>query len=694
MARKHTIPSSADIVPDVLKSRKQWVNWKYERKEDGSETKIPYVPFCNERSSSTDPSRWGTFEEAYETSQKIERGIGYVITSDDNITGIDLDDVIGHDGSIVPWVADIIAHNETYAEVSPSGSGIRIFALSDGSSHAEIEHNEGIEIYHSHRFLTITGNVLPGVPTDIKSAPKTLSAIRARMKSYKSASTVTAKSDPVRGTLNNGKMPYEEIKELLDYVSAASLHRMDWLKIVFAIHSETGGSSEGMNIADAWSSNDKRYKSGEVASIWNKSSPNRGVTIASLVKEAKDNGANVSEIARKHRPAQMATYRWDMPSSSNDWVSNNFGEGEHKASSVFDALPGLWIHEAKVSRTSDYLIKNIIGRSELAMIYGPSHTGKTYVTIDLAYNIATGNSVLGQRVRQAPVLYLSAEGGISTINRLVAVRNKYNDDTDDSQLYFVHEALNIYGNEEDMDKIRAAIDYAEEHIGKRFGLIVVDTLSRSTPGMDENSGVDTTKFIDMMDTLRNSSGCTILLVHHTGKDASQGARGHSSLRGAVDTELMLTINNEDPDNPHRVLKLAKSRNGSLTDTSFRFDLDSVDLGVDDEGDSIESAVVRWETYSESVSDSYNVYTDNGGVDPEIIESFKTMVNEAPEDNPYTMSKVGRYIVRALSKHIIEKTGKGNQRSLEGFSRKIIEDWIDRGELLKDGSALYFKTKDK
>src|SRR5690606_13091125 len=71
-------------------------------------------------------------------------------------------------------------------------------------------------------------------------------------------------------------------------------------------------------------------------------------------------------------------------------------------------------------------------------------------------------------------------------------------------------------------------------------LIVIDTLARSIVGVDENSAKDMGGVIKHLDQLRRATGSTILLVHHTGKDASAGARGSSALRAAMDTELEVT----------------------------------------------------------------------------------------------------------------------------------------------------------
>ena len=73
-------------------------------------------------------------------------------------------------------------------------------------------------------------------------------------------------------------------------------------------------------------------------------------------------------------------------------------------------------------------------------------------------------------------------------------------------------------------------------LGMPVGLIVIDTLSRVMAGGNENAPEDMGALVRNIDRLRDETGGAVLLVHHSGKDLSRGARGHSLLRAATDTE--------------------------------------------------------------------------------------------------------------------------------------------------------------
>ena len=98
-------------------------------------------------------------------------GVGLVLTAEDDLTGIDLDDCITDSGSRTPLAAEIIGYGESYAEVSPSGEGIRIF-IRGKIERALKDHATGVEVYSTGRYLTVTGNQVDGTPSEIRLAPR------------------------------------------------------------------------------------------------------------------------------------------------------------------------------------------------------------------------------------------------------------------------------------------------------------------------------------------------------------------------------------------------------------------------------------------------------------------------------------------------------------------------------------------
>jgi hypothetical protein len=119
----------------------------------------------------------------------------------------------------------------------------------------------------------------------------------------------------------------------------------------------------------------------------------------------------------------------------------------------------------------------------------------------------------------------------------------------------------------------------------RADLIVIDTLAQVTPGANENASEDLGKALDQCAGIHRATGATVLLVHHSGKDASKGARGWSGVRAAADAEL------EVERGAGRVLRTTKQKDGD-DNGEWGFELEVVNIGVDEDGDPITSCIVK------------------------------------------------------------------------------------------------------
>ena len=149
-------------IPQFLKDTDQFCNWKYELL-DGNQTKVPYTPGTTRKANVNYPSTFTAFDTA--ASATGYDGIGIRVHG--RIVGIDLDHCI-ENGTLLPWAQEIVDRFAmTYIEVSPSGTGIRIFCLlPDGFTYDTKTYyikKGNVEVYipgHTDRFLTVTGNAL------------------------------------------------------------------------------------------------------------------------------------------------------------------------------------------------------------------------------------------------------------------------------------------------------------------------------------------------------------------------------------------------------------------------------------------------------------------------------------------------------------------------------------------------------
>jgi hypothetical protein len=195
-----------------------WVAWEYVLK-NGRWTKPPRDPRTGRGASVSDPQSWATFDVALAGMERHGLdGVGLVLTAEDDLTGIDLDDCITDPGSRTPLAAEIIGYGESYAEVSPSGEGIRIFirgkierAIKDGAT--------GVEVYSTGRYLTVTGNQVDGTPSEIRPAPRTLGKLTA----------IVGRAREAKRPKSNGKV-HAAGADFFANVNAEALDRLnDWV---------------------------------------------------------------------------------------------------------------------------------------------------------------------------------------------------------------------------------------------------------------------------------------------------------------------------------------------------------------------------------------------------------------------------------------------------------------------------------
>jgi primase-polymerase (primpol)-like protein len=201
-------------IPAELREIPQWVCWRYEWREDkqgkGRWTKVPLDPKTGRLAKSTDPATWGTFQQAlaYYHSGKAD-GIGFVFAPDDPFAGVDLDDCRNPDTqTIEPWAAEIVARLKSYAEVSPSGTGVKAFLR--GEVPADGHRKGQVEIYDRGRYFAVTGRQLPDAPAIVKRRPKALAQLHDRLfaPSISSDGTVSAtliSNSEAPATLLSGK---------------------------------------------------------------------------------------------------------------------------------------------------------------------------------------------------------------------------------------------------------------------------------------------------------------------------------------------------------------------------------------------------------------------------------------------------------------------------------------------------------
>lgn len=176
--------------PDELKRLKQWV--VYEAKSRGindKPTKIPKNPRTLRNASTSDPTSWGTYQEAAKAckANPTLNGIGVVLTEHDEYTGVDLDGVIcKKSGDLSDTALEIVSTLGSYTEISPSGTGLHVIVRAKLPPNGN--RRGSVEMYDQGRFLTFTGDVYKG-HTKIAANQTGVDTVHARWIHRKATST-------------------------------------------------------------------------------------------------------------------------------------------------------------------------------------------------------------------------------------------------------------------------------------------------------------------------------------------------------------------------------------------------------------------------------------------------------------------------------------------------------------------------
>ena len=228
----------------------------------------------------------------------------------------------------------------------------------------------------------------------------------------------------------------------------------------------------------------------------------------------------------------------------------------------------------------EWLVDDVLPEQGVAVMYGAPGCGKSFLAFDMACAIAEGLDWFGHHVHKpAPVVYVALEGEAGYKLRKKAWEARHGRPLPANmrivlQPFALTSAKDVYD-------LAAAIKEALPE----GGAVMIDTLNRASPGMDENTSEGMGLVIDACKILHRLINGMVMLVAHSGKDESKGVRGHSSLPGAVDASILVS---RDGNARSWTLKKAKDGEDGLTKA---FALDVVQLGFSARGKALTSCVV-------------------------------------------------------------------------------------------------------
>lgn len=548
-------------VPDGLKSRAQWVLWRYTQ-VDGKPRKVPYTA-SGAHASHADPKTWATFDAAVKAMARYD-GIGFVFTADDPYVGIDLDHCYDTQGTLKAWAVDLVRmaqESECYIERTPSGQGLHIIGIGKLPGHGRKVTQIGedktgaIEVYDQLRYFTVTGD-----QTDLGDADGDASTILQWLwKSYGLKDDAEAHVEPGVAVADS-----EADRVALSLLERASAEfRALWLDMYDVNRHGTDRSAVRFSFLCQLAM--KLSTAGVPQTV----AMLRAVALRAPFIKSEMSSARGQKWPRL--ADSECTRAWA-------WVKDNVQAAPKTASVAADLLLDVQQLSARYKAMS-WAVKGIIPASSIGIVFGASGTFKSFIALDYALHRAYGFPWLGRKTKQGIPVYIAAEGGAGLMRRIEAWHRLRGMDWTQCPMRVVIVPLSLA---QQASALRAAIDA----IGLVPSDIIVDTLSQTFDG-DENENKAIAAFLRTLGTeLREPYGSTVLVVHHVGHAATERPRGASAL--IANSDFLFGVF-RDESAMLATFECVKQKDSERPETTV-FDMRTVALGSDEDGEPITSLV--------------------------------------------------------------------------------------------------------
>ena len=259
-------------------------------------------------------------------------------------------------------------------------------------------------------------------------------------------------------------------------------------------------------------------------------------------------------------------------------------------------------------------VRGVLPAVGLAGLYGPSGCGKSFLALDMAAAVAEGGRWFDCRVVAAPVVYAALEGEAGFKLRVQAWEAHMGRKLP-AGLRMVLQSFKLTAPE-DVRDLAAVVPAG--------AVVFLDTLNRAAPTVDENSSKDMGEILEAAKRLQTLTAGLVVLIHHTGKDASKGLRGHSSLIAALDAAIEVSRDGE-----RRDWTVTKAKDGQDGD-AHPFKLQVETLAIDEHGDPVTSCVVM---IDHAASDVRAVRLPQGGNQKLVLDALRPMFKAGETGKP-------------------------------------------------------------
>jgi hypothetical protein len=484
-------------VPSNVRQFKQWLVWRFEssREQGKKPLKVPYYVSGQKRfgvqGSPEDRNALVTFDQAVAALRSnLWTGIGFAFVPGSKVNAVDLDNCV-RAGEIIPEVKELIREASTYAEVSPSGNGVRLLMFGDLASRKAI-HPDGynVELFGESGYVTVTGNRLNG--DDVEECPPDVKAKLLRWASNAENEAARPRLEQL-DTVKQRDPVYQRLR-------AQNMVKREFMdgrvSIVCPFASEhTSGSGDSDTVY--FPPNTLGYAHGHFKCLH------------SHCAERTD-----GEFSRA-LGMQTVDFTALLREQSGPIVN---------AAEFVDA----W-------RQTEYVVKSLVQRGHMVSLTGHSNAGKTAIAIRMAVCVALGLPFGKHKTKQGRVVYFAGENADDIRCRLIAISQDMGTPMADlaSWLFIVPLAfpLSEYGAQ------------IREHVDKLgdLSLVIVDTRAAYAGAQDENDNMQALQDARAVRDLMAGPGkpAALVLNHppHRAEPENLKPRGGSSYWGELDGNM-------------------------------------------------------------------------------------------------------------------------------------------------------------
>jgi archaellum biogenesis ATPase FlaH len=324
----------------------------------------------------------------------------------------------------------------------------------------------------------------------------------------------------------------------------------------------------------------------------------------------------------------------------------------------------------------DWLIKNIIERGSMNLLFGESGAGKSLFALDWAFCIGNGINWHNHKVKQAAqVIYIAGEGHRGLTLRMKALSQKYNEQPEN--IFFSQRSVNLLDEAEAL-----AITKIVDDMSINPSIIFIDTLHRNMIG-DENKSDDMAKFLKCIELLISKTGCAVMLVHHSGHGDKTRARGSSAIKAAMDAEFCVS-----KEGMTSIMTCTKSKDFDAGQ-DIRFGILPVELEGDLYYDDDEQKQIT-SVYLEYIGSAEKEFELKGN-DKIVLDSIETAVKEHGESGKgKTILGENETVVSLdlIKAYVFETINDKNRwRKMEAALKSLVK----QGLIMQDGNYVWITS---